>query len=133
MEIELLKFQKKYITKEYISWLNDKRLMQFSEQRYKIHTFSSCKKYLKQANTNKDLFYAIIEKSYKKHVGNIYIKKDKLNMIADIRILIGKPNKGYGYLAWINAIKILKKIKIRKITAGTISINKPMLSIFNNV
>lgn len=130
MRIDLVKFNKKFITKKYISWLNNKQLMKYSEQRLKKHNYKSCKLYLQNAKKNKDLFFAVIEKIQRKHVGNIYIKIDKTNKVADIRILIGEVNNGYGLDAWKSAIILLKKNKIRKITAGTVSSNLAMLRIF---
>ena len=130
MKIKLVKFNKKFLTKRYISWLNDKKLMRFSEQRFKKHTLNSCKKYLEESQKKKDLFYAIVDKSYERHVGNIYIKIDKLNNIGDIRILIGEPRNKYGFYAWMEAIKKLKKLKVRKITGGSIKTNKAMIKIF---
>lgn len=130
MKIKLVKFNKKFMSERYISWLNNKELMRFSEQRFKTHTLKSCEEYLNESRKNKDLFYAIVDKSYEKHVGNIYIKIDRLNNIGDIRILIGEPKKKYGFYAWMEAIKKLKKLNIRKITGGSIKTNKAMIKIF---
>ena len=44
--------------------------------------------------------------------------------------MIGEVNNGYGLDAWKSAIILLKKNKIRKITAGTVSSNLAMLRIF---
>ena len=130
MKIKLVKFNKKFMSERYISWLNNKELMRFSEQRFKTHTLKSCEEYLNESRKNKDLFYAIVDKSYEKHVGNIYIKIDRLNNIGDIRILIGETKKKYGFYAWMEAIKKLKKLNIRKITGGSIKTNKAMIKIF---
>ena len=56
MKIKLVKFNKKFLTKRYISWLNDKKLMRFSEQRLKKHTLNSCKKYLEESKKKKIYF-----------------------------------------------------------------------------
>ena len=56
---------------------------------------------------------------------------DKVNNTGDIRILIGESKKGYGFDAWNSAIKVLKKMNIRKITGGTISINKAMIKLLS--
>ena len=105
MKIKLVRFNNKFLTKRYISWLNDKKLMRFSEQRFKKHNLNSCKKFLELSKKNKDLFYAIVDKSYERHVGNIYIKIDKLNNIGDIRILIGEPRNKYGFYAGWKLLK----------------------------
>lgn len=130
MEIKLVKFNKRFISTKYISWLNNKKLMKFSDQRLKKHTFESCKLYFQNTRKNKDLFFAVIEKITKKHVGNIYVKVDKINNTGDVRILIGETGKGYGFDAWNSVIQICKKLNIRKITGGTISTNLAMVKIF---
>ena len=130
MKIKLVKFSKRFISTKYISWLNNKKLMKFSDQRLKKHTFKSCKLYFQNTRKNKDLFFAVLEKITKKHVGNIYVKVDKINNTGDVRILIGETGKGYGFDAWNSAIKICKKLNIRKITGGTIATNKAMVKIF---
>ena len=105
--------------------------MQFSEQRHKKHTFETCKNYYLSFEESKNLLYAIIDKKTGVHVGNINAYIDPHNGTADIGILVGKGGKGYGYKAWIQMIKILFQEKnIRKITAGTMFNNTPMLEIF---
>ena len=42
--IQLKKFKKPKITKKWISWLNDKEVTKFSDQRLSNHTFKSQKK-----------------------------------------------------------------------------------------
>ena len=44
--------------------------------------------------------------------------------------MIGEKRSGYGSLAWKEMMKYLIKKKIRKITAATMEINKPMIKIF---
>ena len=58
--IKLKKFNKTYITPQYISWLNDKKLMQFSEQRHYNHNKKTCLNYLKKYTNSGNLFFAII-------------------------------------------------------------------------
>ena len=55
---------------------------------------------------------------------------DNNNKVCDLGILISEKGKGYGYLSWKFAIKYIFLKKIRKITAGTMSINLKMLKIF---
>tara|TARA_B100001250_G_C19808350_1_gene794507 strand:- start:2809 stop:3309 length:501 start_codon:yes stop_codon:yes gene_type:complete len=131
MAIELKTFNSSFITEEYVNWLNNPELMKYSENRHKKHTFKSCREYYKTFHNSTNLLYAIIDSDFNKHVGNINAYIDIDNGIADIGILVGKTKKGYGYLAWVKMIEILfKKKNIRKITAGTMSGNIPMLKIF---
>ena len=56
-----------------------------------------------------------------------------MHEIVDISIMIGEKStrgKGFGLEAWLGMCKYLQNIKnVRKITAGTLEVNKPMLSI----
>ena len=58
---------------------------------------------------------------------------DTFNNTADVGILIGDKTvqgKGYGFEAWSGVLNwLMKDLNIRKITAGTLSINKPMFAI----
>mgnify|MGYP001209666659 CR=1 FL=1 len=128
--IKLVKFNKKFISKKYISWLNDKNLMKYSENRYKKHTKLSCKKYLNNFNKTHNKFFAIIDTDNSDHIGNITAIIDKKNNTADIGILIGKKNRGYGQIAWKTMMNYLFKINIRKITGGCMRNNKAMIKIF---
>ena len=48
-------------------------------------------------------------------------------------IIIGKTGCGYGYLAWKEMIRILLlKKRMRKVTAGVMASNKPMIKIFRD-
>ena len=56
-----------------------------------------------------------------------------MHEIVDISIMIGEKSirgKGLGLEAWMGMCKYLQNIKnVRKITAGTLEVNTPMLSI----
>jgi len=128
--INLVPFSKKFITNEYIGWLNNKELMKFSEQRHKEHTLKSCTDYYLSFINSENLLYAVLDNN-KQHVGNINAYIDTYNKVADIGIIIGKAGCGYGYLAWKEMIRILFSEKgIRKITAGAMEINQPMVKVF---
>lgn len=128
--IKLVKFNSKFINKKYIDWLNNKFLMRYSENRHFKHDIKSCKKYLESFQNTSNKFFAIVEKNNLEHVGNITAIIDEKNKTADIGILIGKENQGYGFLAWKNMMNYLFKRKIRKITGGCMVNNKAMINIF---
>ena len=128
--IKLKRFNKKNITKKYIQWLNNKDLMQYSDRGHMQHNKESCTKYLKSFKNSDDKFFAIIDKNTKEHVGNITVIIDKINITADVGILIGKNNQGYGLVAWREMINYLFSKKIRKITGGATINNKAMIKIF---
>tara|TARA_Y100001968_G_scaffold316137_1_gene343566 strand:- start:68 stop:601 length:534 start_codon:yes stop_codon:yes gene_type:complete len=126
-------FKSIYLTDNYVSWLNDEVVVKYSEQRHKIHTKSSCDSYVKLFSKSDDILFAIVIKESKIHIGNLSITIDVNNKRADISILIGQKeywNYGYGLEAFQTIIDWLFSTgKIRKISAGTMEINIPMLKI----
>lgn len=126
MSIKLVNFSKKFITKKYLSWMNDKYLTKYSRHRFKKITKNDALNYLKEMRNN--LFYAIVKNS--NHIGNIAAYIDHPNKIADISIILADQGKGYGLISWKEISKKLKANKIRKITASTMIINKPMIKLF---
>ena len=133
--LKIVQFQSCHITDQYISWLNDKELMQFSEQRHKQHTLISCEKYLDSFLYTDNLFLAIEDLS-KKLLGTLTVYCDKNNDIVEIGIMIGAKSvrsTGIGSEAWSSIIKwISYNIKPRKITAGCMASNNKMINIINN-
>ncbi|MDC0586982.1 GNAT family N-acetyltransferase [Gammaproteobacteria bacterium] len=118
------------ISDEYVSWLNNKDLMKYSEQRHKLHTIETSKKYLASFSSTPNYFLSIKTKKGEM-IGTMTIYQDTYNKICDMGILIGSSSsrgKGYGFEAWIAAIKWVElNLKPRKITAGAVSANKSML------
>jgi len=135
--LAIKQFTPKYLTEEYVSWLNDREVVRYSEQRHKSHTLASCSDYYKSFQDKCDLFLVILTKDQPiNHIGNITVLIDTNNLVADIAIVIGKKDvwgKGYGKEAFAGVMDYLfLKKNIRKVTAGTMSINKPMLSIMKS-
>lgn len=132
MQCKIVNFSSQYFTNDYVSWLNDKNLTKYSEQRHSIHTLDSCKEYVKSFTNSDNLLFAIIDIKSKKHIGNINAYIDVNNKVADIGILISQGGKGYGLCAWNQMINLLfsSKHNMRKITAGTMAINEAMIKIF---
>jgi ribosomal-protein-alanine N-acetyltransferase len=132
----LKKFTTRYLTDDYVHWLNDPEIVKYSEQRHKTHTLSSCRDYYESFEKKTDLFLAIIVTGSGKHIGNITVTIDVHNKVADIAIMIGEKStwgKGYGKEAFMGIMNYLFQNSIaRKITAGTMSINQPMLAIMDS-
>jgi len=104
--------------------------MQYSENRHIRHTLKTCEKYYLSFKKTDNVLYAVLNNK-KEHVGNINAYIDPINKIADIGIIIGITSRGYGFLAWKEMIRILFSEKgIRKITAGAMEINEPMIKVF---
>lgn len=132
--LSIVPFTRKHISDEYISWLNNKQLMRFSEQRHKAHNADSCLAYMRSYEGTSNYFFAIeMQDEANTHIGTITVYHDIHNRIVDIGIMIGSPiarGRGLGKEAWNAAINwVVRKINPRKITAGAMSENIPMISI----
>lgn len=130
--LDLYPFCTTNLTEEYVGWLNDGVVMQFSEQRHKKHTYESCKSYYNKMVQEGHFFWAIFNKAHQKHIGNFTAYLDHTNQIADLAIMIGDPHyqkQGLGKEAWDLVMNHLLVNGIRKVNAGTMSVNEPMLKI----
>jgi len=129
-------FGEDFLNYRYVEWLNDPEVVKYSEQRHAIHTIESCTEYYNSIKESENIFLAIIFKnSNLGHIGNISITIDSSNLVADIAIVIGEKlawGKGVGLEAWSLVMNyLLQYTKIRKVTAGTMSVNKPMLNVMH--
>lgn len=132
----LTPFTEKELTSLYISWLNNPKVVKYSELRHTQHTMESCKKYYESFKNTPHQFWAIKIKKNESHIGNITVHTDVNNKVADIGILIGETTiwgQGYGLESWkAMCTELKKKDAIRKITAGTLSINFGMIKIMQH-
>ncbi len=131
------RFTSSYLTEKYVAWLNDQEVVKFSEQRHKSHTIESCRDYYESFSHNDNIFIAIVVRYPElRHIGNITVTVDTHNLVADIAIVIGEKSawgKGYGKEAWMAIMNyLLVRGGIRKVTAGTMSINSPMLGVMSS-
>lgn len=118
----------------YLDWLRDKDLMRYSEQRHRTHTKESSKAYLESFIKTSNYFWAIEAKEFDgRHIGSINAYVDVVNSVADMGLLVGARcarGKGYGLEAWRGAMDFLFDVLgVRKVSAGAMSINRPMLAI----
>jgi len=131
-------FREKHLTQRYVGWLNDPDLMRYSENRHKDHTLASCHAYWKSFDGTPNIFWAIEEvETGNSHIGTINAYIDKNNLLADIGILIGEKkaqNKRYGVEVWSGVCEYLfRETGIRKLSAGTMSVNVPMVKLMHSV
>lgn len=131
--LKIRSFQKSDITEEYLSWLNDKELMKYSEQRHKNHTFESCLDYYESFKDSENYFFGIENKA-KELLGTMTVYQDKNNRLFDIGIMIGSKKsrgKGFGYESWKAVMDWIEiNFQPRKITAGAMRNNTAMIKIF---
>lgn len=132
--VYILPFAIKNLTERYIGWLNDPEITRYSELRHRTHTLDTCRQYLDATKDGGHLFGAIYRKDDDLHIGNISAYFDRSNGVVDIAILIGERQvwgNGLGCEAWIAMMNLLVRQNLaRKITGGTMAINKPMLRVF---
>ncbi len=112
----------KDISNQYLSWMKDEYIHQYTEQKYQKHTKESIKKFVTEKNkSHKDYLFGIFIKSSNKHIGNIKLGPINYNhMNSFISYFIGSKEhwkKGYSELAIKELIKIAKKKKLKKVKA----------------
>jgi ribosomal-protein-alanine N-acetyltransferase len=134
--VELDIFNNSNITADYLSWLNDPIVFQYSNQRFISHDSDSCIEYLKSFDETCNLFLTISVKKTKKHIGTLTVYFNEDHGVADIGIMIGNRDvwgKGYGQDAWNTILSwLLNNKNVRKVSAGTLACNFPMKSIIEN-
>lgn len=134
--IILRDFKIEDICEDYVSWLNDKDRMKYSNQRFLNHNYTSCLKYFNSFKNSSNKFIAIVEKDSNKLIGTITSYFNMNHKTVDLGILIGEKRvfgKGYGKESWKLYVDYLSTLKnIRKITAGTATCNKPMLNLIHS-
>lgn len=125
-------FNQNDITAEYLSWLNNKKLMKFSNQRHVLHTVSTSREYLERMKAEGNLFLSIQHQNGIK-IGTATIYISHHHKSSNISLLIGNSNfqgRGYGTEIWIGMINYcFTTLGIRKISCGTTETNSSMIHI----
>lgn len=126
-------FSERHLTLRYVGWLNDPEVVRFSEQRHRKHTLESCRAYWQSFEGTPHYFWAIELQKTREHIGNINAYVDPSNQLADVGIIIGEKEawvRGYGFEAFHAVFHfLLHEAGLRKVTAGTLAVNTPMLRI----
>lgn len=112
-----------------VGWLNDPEITKYSEQRHKKHTIRTQMSYIRKT----ELLWGIYRMDTMGLIGSISAHYDSPNNVANVGIMIGdKENmgKGFGFEAWKTVCDDLMYFgSVRKIEAGCMAINRPMMSI----
>lgn len=132
--LAMVPFDDTHIGPRYVSWLNDPETMALSRQRLASHTIESCRDYVESFATSPHYLWAIERTGdQNEHIGNIRANIDTDNNTADVAILIGERScwgSGIGSESWTGICDwLLGDGGIRKVYAGTTSVNKGMLGI----
>jgi RimJ/RimL family protein N-acetyltransferase len=118
------------ITQDYVDWMNDPEVVQFTESRFQTHTVDSiCSFVGKCRRSSNDILFGIFSKNDKSHVGNIKIGPiNRYHSIADIGLIIGRKSH-WGMGIATEAIQLISNhafevLNLHKITASCYSCNQ---------
>lgn len=132
--LRIVPFSAEHLTPRYVSWLNDPEVVRYSDQRHRHHTLESCQAYWESFAGTPNYFWAIVARDTQLgHIGTMTAYVDSLHSVADMGIMIGARaswEQGYGSEAWMAVCNyLLHQAGIRKVTAGTLSVNIAMLGV----
>jgi ribosomal-protein-alanine N-acetyltransferase len=121
------------ISETYLAWLSDPAVVRFSNQRFGIHTLESCEAYLASFKGTANHFLAICDLKSGDMLGTMTVYYSVPHGTADIGIMIGERKvwgKGIGAEGFCQVLTALKASgAIRKVTAGTLAVNRGMVRI----
>jgi len=130
-KVRLVPFLAKHVTAEYLSWLNDRRLMRYSRQRLRNHTRESSLAYLASFAGGPNLFWAVERSADGQLLGSMTAFVDAHQKTADLGIVIGVAGQGFGSAAWGLAMEhCFNVLSKRKVTGGAVAPNEAMIRIF---
>lgn len=115
--------------REMIGWLNNPLIVRYSEQRHRHHTIESQRDFI-HSFWGEDLFLAIYQE--KIMIGTVTIYTDIPNLVANVGIMVGDSScwgRGMGFEAWSAACNWMLEGYFRKIEAGCMACNIPMMGI----
>lgn len=127
--VKLTAFTEANLTQDYLSWLNDRQLMKFSNQRFRTHSMESCRAYLATFVGSDHMLIAIYFKG--EFVGTMTAYRSVVHSTCDIGLLVCSTvqGKGVGKDAWGTLMAHLLASGTRKVTGGALSCNYAMVHI----
>lgn len=129
----LRQFQEDDITSDYVGWLNDPVVVQFSNQRFLAHTPASCERYLASFGGTGNLFLKIERNEDRICVGTMTAYHSQQHGTVDVGIMVGRRTewgRGLGQDAWNTLLAwLLDRDCVRKVTAGTMRCNVAMVRV----
>ena len=128
-------FLPKHIKHDYLNWLNDPKVMQYTESRFEQHTFESVRDYVERSNADKSSILFRIVVNSKKHVGNLRVSRiDQNHKTAYIGIIIGDGRFrgcGVGPRAILLAARFcFEHLALQKLIAGMYACNVASIRAF---
>ncbi len=129
----------KHLNDTYIGWLNDEEVCRYNRHHIFPYSIKKAKAYIDNiSHSTSELVLAIIERSTKKHIGNIALQHiDLINKNADISILIG-DKEAWGKSYATEAFFVLmhhgfKALNLHRIYCGTSKENIAMQKVAKNI
>ena len=123
-------FRPEDITPEYLGWLNDPVVTRFSNQRFRRHDRASAQGFLAGFAGQPSRFLAVRLLADDRPIGTMTAHISPQHSTADMGILLGARDiwgRGYGLECWLLLMGwLLGEAGMRKVTAGTTSINHGM-------
>ena len=134
-KVTLQRFTELDINSAYLRWLNDSRVVRFSNQRFRKHDNASSLAYLYSFSGTDNIFVLARKKDTGQPLGTLTVYIATPHGTADIGIMIGEASawgQGIGQDAWNTLIEwVAKQPGIRKITAGALAGNLGMVRIMS--
>ena len=113
------------VTQEHVDWLNDRELVQYSEQRYREHTLRTQLDYVRHLAPS----HIWVIRCNGVDIGTISAYTDDRNRTANLGILLGNRvyhGQGFAAEAWETVMQWLFSEGIHKVEAGCQANNAPM-------
>jgi RimJ/RimL family protein N-acetyltransferase len=132
-KVVLSPFSAADITDEYVAWLNDPEVVKYSNQRFLRHTMESCRRYYEGFAGSPSLFVSVRSQAYGMAIGTMTAYASPHHQTVDIGIMIGRRSvwgTGMGQDAWNTLLRWFSdERRVRKVTAGTMRCNAPMVKL----
>lgn len=123
------RFAEASITPEYLAWLNDKTLLQYSRQRLHAHTYETARAYLRSFESGGGFLWSIERTADATPIGTLSVHCDEIG-VGEFGPLIGAAaarGLGFGREASGMAIAFLfDVVRARRVTAGASEPNVAM-------
>ena len=130
-KVALRPFTEGDLLETYLEWLNDAKVVQFSNQRFIHQNKANASRYLASFKGTKNLFMSVRLLSNDQSIGTMTAYLSPHHGTVDVGIMIGDKTcwgQGYGQDAWDTMMNwLLQQHSIRKLTAGTSARNKGMI------
>jgi ribosomal-protein-alanine N-acetyltransferase len=114
----------------FVDWLNNPKVVKFSEQRHLKHTRHTQYDYLSTFDGDNSFLWEIRRLNIS--IGTISAYRNKPNRIANIGVMIGSTDywgRSFASEAWEAVSNWLFSEGVRKLEAGCMASNKPMIKV----